>query len=106
MRDIEKQPSCERSKNMNVQLKEKRALINNVLGDGRLFYLYDRWQDEKEYEDFADYIEQVKNLIEGFGLVFIKMTKGFKVAIRHIDTLVEIKITKSGANVTFKQQAH
>ena len=55
----------------------------------------------KEYEDFADYIEQAKNFIEGFGLVFIKMTKGFKVAIRHIDTLVEIKITKSGANVTY-----
>jgi hypothetical protein len=77
------------------------GFINNIMDDGRLFYLYDRWQDEKEYEDFADYIEQAKNFITDFGLVFVKMTKGFKVTVRHIDTLVEIKITKSGANVTY-----
>jgi hypothetical protein len=77
------------------------GFINNIMDDGRLFYLYDRWQDEKEYEDFADYIEQAKNFITDFGLVFVKMTKSFKVTVRHIDTLVEIKITKSGANVTY-----
>jgi len=77
------------------------GFINNIMDDGRLFYLYDRWQDEKEYEDFADYIEQAKNFITDFGLVFVKMTKGFKVTVRHIDTLVEIKITRSGANVTY-----
>ena len=77
------------------------GLIDYIMEDGRLFYLYDRWQDEKEYEDFADYIEQAKNFITDFGLVFVKMTKSFKVTVRHIDTLVEIKITKSGANVTY-----
>tara|TARA_R110000751_G_scaffold31347_3_gene79975 strand:- start:172 stop:456 length:285 start_codon:yes stop_codon:yes gene_type:complete len=77
------------------------GFINNIMDDGRLFYLYDRWQDEKEYEDFADYIEQAKNFITDFGLVFVKMTKGFKVTVKHIDTLVEIKITKTGANVTY-----
>ena len=77
------------------------GLIDNIMDDGRLFYLYDRWQDEKEYEDFADYIEQAKNFIVDFGLVFVKMTKSFKVTVRHIDTLVEIKITRSGANVTY-----
>jgi len=77
------------------------GFINNIMDDGRLFYLYDRWQDEKEYEDFADYIEQAKDFIVDFGLVFVKMTKGFKVTVKHIDTLVEIKITKTGANVTY-----
>jgi hypothetical protein len=77
------------------------GFINNIMDDGRLFYLYDRWQDEKEYEDFADYIEQAKNFITDFGLVFVKMTKGFKVTVKHIDTFVEIKITKTGANVTY-----
>lgn len=37
----------------------------------RLSYLYDRWQDEKEYEDFADYIEQMKKLAPE-GTRFIK----------------------------------
>ena len=91
---------------MNRELTEDMyqgavGLIDYIMEDGRLFYLYDRWQDEKEYEDFADYIEQAKNFITDFGLVFVKMTKGFKVTIRHIDTLVEIKITGSGANVTY-----
>ena len=91
---------------MNKELTEDMyqgavGLIDYIMEDGRLFYLYDRWQDEKEYEDFADYIEQAKNFITDFGLVFVKMTKGFKVTVRHIDTLVEIKITRSGANVTY-----
>ena len=91
---------------MNKELTEDMyqgavGLINNIMDIGRLFYLYDRWQDEKEYEDFADYIEQAKNFIVDFGLVFVKMTKSFKVTVRHIDTLVEIKITRSGANVTY-----
>lgn len=91
---------------MNRELTEDMyqgavGLINTIMENGRLFYLYDRWQDEKEYEDFADYIEQAKNFITDFGLVFVKMTKSFKVTIRHIDTLVEINITKSGANVTY-----
>jgi len=78
------------------------GLVNNIMDDGRLFYLYDRWQDEKEYEDFADYIEHTKNFIEEHGLAFVKMTKGFKVTIKHNDIIVYIKINKSSANVTYE----
>ena len=77
------------------------GFINNIMDDGRLFYLYDRWQDEKKYEDFADYIEQTKDFIEEFGLIFVKMTKNFKIVVRNLDTLVEIKINKSNANVIY-----
>jgi hypothetical protein len=77
------------------------GFINNIMDDGRLFYLYDRWQDEKEYEDFTDYIEHAKGFIEEFGLIFVKMTKSFKIVVRNLDTLVEIKINKSNANVTY-----
>ena len=77
------------------------GFINNIMDDGRLFYLYDRWQDEKKYEDFADYIEQNKDFIEEFGLIFVKMTKNFKIVVRNLDTLVEIKINKSNANVIY-----
>ena len=27
-------------------------------------YLYDRWQDEKEYEDWADYVQAMKNKLD------------------------------------------
>jgi hypothetical protein len=91
---------------MNKELTEDMyqgavGLVNNIIDDGRLFYLYDRWQDEKEYEDFADYVKQAKNFIEGFSLVFVKMTKGFKVTVKHNDILVEIKINRNGANICY-----
>jgi len=78
------------------------GLVDDIMDDGRLFYLYDRWQDEKEYEDFADYIEHAKEFIEEYGLVFVKMTKGFKITMKHKDIIVYIKINKNGANVTYE----
>ena len=37
--------------------------------------LYERWQDEKEYEDFAEYREVMKKLITEHGAEFLDMTK-------------------------------
>jgi hypothetical protein len=37
-------------------------------------YLYDRWQDEKEYEDFSDYQTAIKKNLPK-GAEFISMTK-------------------------------
>jgi hypothetical protein len=48
----------------------------------RILYLKMRWNDEKEYEDFADYIGEMKKLIST-GWVFVAATKrpfGFKMA--------------------------
>jgi hypothetical protein len=28
----------------------------------RLFYLYDRWQDEQEYEEWTEYVTAIKNI--------------------------------------------
>lgn len=40
----------------------------------RMSYLYWRWQDEKEYEDFADYAAEMKKLLPA-DFTFIKGTK-------------------------------
>ena len=78
------------------------GLVDDIMDDGRLFYLHSRWQDEKEYEDFADYIENAKEFIEENDLVFIKMTKGFKITMKHKDIIVYIKINSNSANVTYE----
>ncbi len=39
-----------------------------------LDYLASRWSDEKEYEDFADYITSMKNNLPD-GAEFVSMTK-------------------------------
>lgn len=38
-------------------------------------YLEARWQDEKEYEDWNDYVADMKNVVQENGLSFIKATK-------------------------------
>lgn len=58
-----------------------KAALNGFLASeaavDRLGYLWGRWQDEKEYEDFAAYSEQLKKLLAEAApsLVFIKATK-------------------------------
>ena len=50
-----------------VQQKEQ---IATVLGN-----LYGRWQDEREYEDFADYKRAMEKTLNGMGYTLVKMTK-------------------------------
>jgi hypothetical protein len=38
-------------------------------------YLHGRWQDEKEYENFADYIVAAKERCEDLGFKFVSLTK-------------------------------
>lgn len=40
-----------------------------------LDYLECRWQDEREYEDFAEYQKVLKTKIEEQGYAFVKATK-------------------------------
>ncbi len=70
--------------------QKHRERINSVLGDvgEYLGYLYDRWQDEKEYEDFNDYkVAMEKKLPSDFK--FVTMTqKPFKVRFNYDGFLV------------------
>ena len=45
-------------------MEKTKKIIKKINDHGQLFYLYDRWQEEKEYEDFVDYIENAKKFIE------------------------------------------
>lgn len=37
--------------------------INNGEGSEVLFYLYERWQDERKYEDIEDYLTHIQRYI-------------------------------------------
>ncbi len=45
-----------------MTVEEMAKIINDVHGNF-LFSLYERWQDEKEYEDFSDYAEVFKKKV-------------------------------------------
>ena len=38
-------------------------------------YLYERWLDEKDYEDINDYLPVVAKIADEFGVSIVKMTK-------------------------------
>tara|TARA_R100001244_G_scaffold41711_1_gene37650 strand:- start:253 stop:543 length:291 start_codon:yes stop_codon:yes gene_type:complete len=80
------------------------GLVDDIMDDGRLFYLYDKWHVEKEQFDwhFFEFIKEAKEFIEENGLVFVKMTKGFKISMKHNDIIVHIKINKNSANVNYE----
>jgi len=41
----------------------------------KLGYLYNRWQDEMEYEDIKDYQLPLNPIAKKFGVTILKMTK-------------------------------
>ena len=66
---------------MNEVTKTKITSLFEKL-ENILSYFYSRWQDEKEYEDFQDYVDGVKKSFEKVvkevpmkNAVFVSMTK-------------------------------
>lgn len=52
----------------------KNAEIANKLA-GNVESLHDRWQDEKEYEDWAEYEAHAKKLVEAQDAKFVHLKK-------------------------------
>ena len=44
-----------------------------------IYSLRDRWSDEREYEDFADYAARVRGFFEQYGMTVVSVSKAFKV---------------------------
>ena len=63
-------------------------------------YFFEGDEDEKDYEDFADYIEKTRNFVEKFGFTFIKMTETFKIHMQHLGTNVHLSISSKGMSIT------
>ena len=46
----------------------------------RVYYLKDRWADEREYEDFAEYSENLSAFLVGLGTTAPTVSKSFKLS--------------------------
>lgn len=63
----------------------------------KLFSIQDRWEDEKQYEDFGDYQKVVGEIFKEYGFSDVKLTKAFKISAKTSDgEKVTVKIFKSG----------
>jgi len=57
----------------------------NTLAE-QLDYLHSRWQDEKDYEDFADYRRAASEWVQTAGAEFVKLTqRPFKLHFKYSD---------------------
>ena len=70
-----------------------------------LGYLRDRWQDEKEYEDFNDYILSAKKCIESAGAEFISLKKRpFEVTFSKDGLVANFRILAGNAKLSFDKK--
>lgn len=86
---------------MSNELVQKEIKdIFSQCGD-RICYLYERWQDEKEYENIEDYKKNLQELLVSHTI--IRMTKrpfGFTTLIQ--GKLVHVFIKASRSSLTLK----
>ena len=72
-----------------MTIKEAWKAVNDSANT--IFYLYERWQDEKEYEDIKDYLAVVQKSVPGA----YKMTRrpfGFKAKCEDGELAVSVKL--------------
>ena len=60
-----------------------KSILNNANFENTIFNLYDRWQDEHEYEDIKDYAKPLENIVsriidKDIKLTMTKRPFGFK----------------------------
>lgn len=61
-----------RQKVEDVRIFIEKMLLNNEKVQQRMAYLYERWKDEQEFEDWADYEENMKKFFNSQGFGFEK----------------------------------
>ena len=81
--------------------REANHLLEKVIA--RLGYLFDRWQDEKDYEDFADYKGNIERLLNDEGAKFIGLKqRPFELTYdcAHLDRKVVVRATSKQFKVS------
>lgn len=57
-----------------------KELVSKLMRDSepRLSQLYYRWQDERAYEDFRDYVAEMRKIVDAFGGGKFEFVSGHK----------------------------
>ena len=73
------------------ELHAFRAFLAPAMLD-RLAYLKSRWIDEREYEDFAEYVTAASKIFEGSKYAFVSMNKNFQIVSRNVETGTRLEL--------------
>lgn len=77
--------------------------VNDQESVKRICYLYERWQDEKEYEDFKDYTAEFKKLFGPASLKGYQRPFGFCVQNGKEKFRVSVKIKRNQFEIGAEQ---
>lgn len=68
-------------------------MVNNKRLAQSMYGLRQRWEDEKEYEDWAEYEKVLKGWAEAWGCEFVKGTKRpFGMKVKHNEAQLHYKL--------------
>ena len=82
-------------------------VMENQVVQERLGYLYSRWQDEKEYEDWEDYDKAIKDLLKPFDVDVKKTMKspfGCVCLVDNFNVKITLKKANGGLQIAYKFQ--
>ena len=97
MKDINTLPEKEKAKLDILRKDVRRCLKENAQ---RFYYLKARWQEEKEYEDFDEYIKIFKDIFKKYDLEEMVITKAFKITVKKLGWKTYFGLNYNG--ITFK----
>lgn len=71
------------TQNIDAKATEAKlvAFMTDPAAGAKIHYLRDRWQDEREYEDFAEYPKVAEKICTDNGYRMISLTKRFDMTI-------------------------
>lgn len=62
-----------------------------------IYYLKDRWKDERKYEDFQDYIIAIQNILKKYNILPLSISKTFTMEFLYNRTYkVVLKFASNG----------
>jgi hypothetical protein len=77
---------------MTPEQESLRNMFQAYVRTSNILSLRDRWQDEKEYEDFQSYKILIANGLEKAGYEVLGITKAFKITVRKENTIMVAKV--------------
>lgn len=77
-----------------------QKLFDFVMKCDKLFYLKDRWSDERDYEDFAEYRDAIKAIFANTGYSVKAVSQSFKITIIGDNTEFEVTILATKVKIS------
>ena len=91
-------------KDKKTALNISRKNIDKCLKEHseNLYYLKQRWNDEREYEDFDEYVKIFRDTFKDYGFKNVKLTKSFKITINHLGWETQFRLNFNGISFKYK----